>query len=1040
MKVLINFHYFLHIIFLKTLSSTTTTALLTFSPSPTLLRHYHHHRSLLLYPASKTRTVLRMMSSTSSSSKKNNENKKKNNNNLLTVLSLPKKWQDFDSKKDDTYRIDPRCIFGEKDDNNKYKYKYNQYANNNNNNNNDDNDMKNDDDDDTSTPTPTPTPTPTSWSYDTIIDMNKYNSNDLIVSFDLDLYMEEKHKKIEQEEVEEEKKEKKEKKQIHHVHVHLNRDATEIADRAYKRLEISIMKKINSKSKSKKNKTKKKQQNINIGGRSSSSSLCTTRLFTSTTTTTTATKNETTTATACTNNTITNFNRRPIHIDESSTVELSRKIESLLLHYNSQEQEDYTTTTTTTATNTTTTSSPSVGLELSIQSLSDDGDAEADADAEKNGRSNNDSDGTHHKNNNMKLSPNSNSNNNNNNITNFQFNVISNPPVILATHIFESFQSKLFVGIPIVIQTTLLHATRAEVSWFVGKSKNNGSGHKYDDNIGTNKEEDKGEGEEEFELVLHDSHSFVPQSHHIGKTLYVAIRPVRDGYQYDHDGSSSSSSNKCFKEAFKFENLIETLPFMPIVSPLRDEFTAAKPSSSSSSSSSFSTIRMCTYNILADLYVSRQLDDGTTTYPHVKNYDHIKKNRRIPMIVGELLAYRSDIICLQEVDGSVYDTYLEPVFQTMGYDGYYSNKASSQREGCAMFWSRHMFDIDKAEVFNISDLFQSDIDNNDTDDSDDEKQNNATTNNNTVEDDNNLEKATNVDSVLSQTRWDSMKDINLLLESHNELRKVVMEKLGQVAQIATLKLKNPIKGQQPNFLIVANTHLFYHPLADHIRAMQVYVVLKKIDEVRRRCRRHSCSNNSSSSCLEEEEFPYPFMFCGDLNSDPLSGASQLIYTRSLASDQHDCWKYLYEYQWDWDGSDDEDAMITENDESKYRNYDTAVDTIERNNDTMRQDEILSVPTESKPSSTACTTGRSPPPSFIQLPGSFPILQSGCKEMPKFTNYAPGFVDTLDYIFGSQASKNEIFGFQPKKSAPMLSIKDVERFVAMVSKNEMIIMP
>jgi mRNA deadenylase 3'-5' endonuclease subunit Ccr4 len=406
------------------------------------------------------------------------------------------------------------------------------------------------------------------------------------------------------------------------------------------------------------------------------------------------------------------------------------------------------------------------------------------------------------------------------------------------------------------------------------------------------------------------------------------------------------------------------------------------------------------------------------------------------MIVGELLAYRSDIICLQEVDGSVYDTYLEPVFQTMGYDGYYSNKASSQREGCAMFWLRHMFDVDKAEVFNVSDLFQSDNGNNGNDDNDDEKQNNATANN-IVEDDNNPEKATNVDSVLPQTKWDSMKDINLLLESHNELRKVVMEKVGQVAQIATLKLKNPIKGQQPNFLIVANTHLFYHPLADHIRAMQVYVVLKKIDEIRRRRGRHSCSNNSNSSYLEEEEYPYPFMFCGDLNSDPLSGASQLIHTRSLASDQHDCWKYLYKYQWDLDGSDDEDAMITEHDESKYRNNDTAVDTIERNDDTMRQDRIIPIYTESKPSSTTYTTGRRrrrrrPPPPFIQLPGSFPILQSGCKEMPKFTNYAPGFVDTLDYIFGSQASKNEIFGFQPKQSAPMPSIKDVERFVAMVS--------
>merc|ERR1712238_345313 len=80
--------------------------------------------------------------------------------------------------------------------------------------------------------------------------------------------------------------------------------------------------------------------------------------------------------------------------------------------------------------------------------------------------------------------------------------------------------------------------------------------------------------------------------------------------------------------------------------------------------------------------------------------------------------------------------------------------------------------------------------------------------------------------------------------------------------------------------------------------------------------------------------------------------------------------------------------------------------------------------------TTTTPCRHPTPPFIKLPDSFPILQSGCKEMPKFTNYAPGFIDTLDYIFGSQASKNDIYGFLPKNSAPMPSMEDVKKFVAM----------
>ena len=70
------------------------------------------------------------------------------------------------------------------------------------------------------------------------------------------------------------------------------------------------------------------------------------------------------------------------------------------------------------------------------------------------------------------------------------------------------------------------------------------------------------------------------------------------------------------------------------------------------------------------------------------------------------------------------------------------------------------------------------------------------------------------------------------------------------------------------------------------------------------------------------------------------------------------------------------------------------------------------------------------PPAIELPSSFPILVSGCLNVPKFTNYAVDFVETLDYIFASKPSDREPFGFRPKGEAPMLTEDMVKKYVAM----------
>eukprot|EP01083_Nonionella_stella_P036759 100293_1 len=102
-------------------------------------------------------------------------------------------------------------------------------------------------------------------------------------------------------------------------------------------------------------------------------------------------------------------------------------------------------------------------------------------------------------------------------------------------------------------------------------------------------------------------------------------------------------------------------------------------------------------------------------------------------------------------------------------------------------------------------------------------------------------------------------------------------------------------------------------MADHIRAMQAYVACKKIDEIRRL--KSSYNTNDKDTDIDTNleinnpnqqsspKRPCPFLLCGDLNSDPLSGAAQLLFTRTLHPEHHDCWKNLNEYKWDCGQSD-----------------------------------------------------------------------------------------------------------------------------------------
>jgi mRNA deadenylase 3'-5' endonuclease subunit Ccr4 len=442
-----------------------------------------------------------------------------------------------------------------------------------------------------------------------------------------------------------------------------------------------------------------------------------------------------------------------------------------------------------------------------------------------------------------------------------QLMVESCPPTICSVRTFEDFCGRLFDGIPLVIEVDTLYSSHTIIDWYSSGIR-----------------------------VCSDTQCYTPTAADVGKLLTVIITPVRP----DKDGEP---------EAYQFINVVEATPQNDILS-IRPNWKSRRKRGIDKTNG---IIRIMSYNILADLNAfSGPL--GTSFYPYC-SAEILDRKRRMPLLLQEILAYHANVICLQEVDASMFQNLFEPVLKHFGYQGYFSCKVGGSREGCATFWSLDTFErVDSMETktHNIRDLFSTEE---------------------ALED------------------WKSMHDICKLLDQHNELRSVMLEKLGHVLQTVCLTLKDSRSLVDPTKLIVANTHLFFHPMASHIRLMQLYATCHQIEKERGGC--------------------HPLIYCGDFNSSPNSGATRLITERVVSpnnqgssTDQGTTWKHLNTFTWGRDYMDP-----------------------------------------------GCIPADAPQPIQISLPDSFPRLISGYEQSPPiFTHYIRGFIGSLDYIW---ASKNDL---------------------------------
>ncbi|XP_015601826.1 2',5'-phosphodiesterase 12 [Cephus cinctus] len=233
------------------------------------------------------------------------------------------------------------------------------------------------------------------------------------------------------------------------------------------------------------------------------------------------------------------------------------------------------------------------------------------------------------------------------------------------------------------------------------------------------------------------------------------------------------------------------------------------------------SFRITSYNILADTYTDSDYS-REVLFPYCPPYA-LDMDYRKQLIMKELMGYNADIICLQEVDNKVYDVDLYPTLSSLNYNGVYNRKGAGVTEGLSTFYNDERFEKLNFEFTVIGE---------------------------------------NLHLKDFASVWNTIT---------NEKMKERFSERNTTVQITTLKSKeDPTK-----ILLVGNTHLYFHPNADHIRLLQGYYALSYAHEVAKRTQEQNPDCNVS------------ILLCGDFNSVPECGIYQLMTKRYVPNDCKD---------------------------------------------------------------------------------------------------------------------------------------------------------
>eukprot|EP00435_Cladocopium_sp_Y103_P048247 s1263_g14.t1 len=243
-------------------------------------------------------------------------------------------------------------------------------------------------------------------------------------------------------------------------------------------------------------------------------------------------------------------------------------------------------------------------------------------------------------------------------------------------------------------------------------------------------------------------------------------------------------------------------------------------------------IRISTYNVLADAFASTKQAKRDMFYYCAA--DVLSAGPRRQRILRDLLKIDADIVGLQEVDTTQLAV-LRPM-TTLGWEHTHLKKTGASLDGCALLWRSSRFQCEDQMQWCLS------------------------------------------------GKLPGLDDKELrALEGHPT--QVLLDKMTAVAQAVLLR-----DLQEDRLLLVANTHLYYHPKGNHIRLLQLYSLLKVLAQ--------------AATQAESEGQPVALVVLGDLNArkgnfgprdkdEPPQAAYRLIRDGIIHADdsdwQHSTW-------------------------------------------------------------------------------------------------------------------------------------------------------
>ena len=146
---------------------------------------------------------------------------------------------------------------------------------------------------------------------------------------------------------------------------------------------------------------------------------------------------------------------------------------------------------------------------------------------------------------------------------------------------------------------------------------------------------------------------------------------------------------------------------------------------------------------------------------------------------------RGNIICLQEVDETAFNKYLQPILSQHGYLSHHTTKDGDTVEGCATFVSSNTFQVLHTIDISLRDIFAHKI---------------------------------------------SCSNCHLhkLINRNSEIEEILTKRITTIAQISILRHRN----NPDKICLAVNTHLFYHPKANYIRALQIHEIIRQMELVK----------------------------------------------------------------------------------------------------------------------------------------------------------------------------------------------------------------